>query len=205
MSEQRTPEWFAERCGLATASRFGDILARTKSGEAASRRNYRAQLVCERMTGVPQDSGFESPAMRWGTEQEPDARMAFEAATGLMVESVGFVRHDIIRAGCSPDGLIDADCGIEIKCPNTATHIETLLAGGMPPEHMAQVQGAMWITGRSSWWFVSYDPRMPEHLRMHRHLVAWDEAYISALAESVTKFLEEVAQQVEALGKITIT
>lgn len=190
MSIQGSPEWFAERCGLATASRFKDVLAKVKSGEAAGRRNYRAQLVCERLTGTPADS-FSNAAMQWGTETEPLARMAFEAATGALVEEVGFIKHPAIMAGASPDGLIDHDGMVEIKCPNTATHIDTLL-NGMSPDHLPQIQGQIWIAEREWVDFVSYDPRMPEKMRLHVQRVKRDNGYIGNLEAEVTVFLSEV-------------
>ena len=120
---QGTPEWLLERAGLATASRFSDVLATIKSGEAAVRRSYRAELVVERLTGKPTEQGFVSQAMREGTEREPFARMEYEARTGFMVQEVGLIRHATIEAGASPDGLIDdSDGGLELKCPTAATH-----------------------------------------------------------------------------------
>lgn len=196
---QGSPEWFQARCGYATASRFSDVLAKIKTGEAASRRNYRAQLVCERMTGLPAES-FESSAMKWGTEQEPYAREAYEIHTGAMIEQVGFLKHADLMAGASPDGLIDEDGGIELKCPNTATHIDTILKG-MPAEHLPQIQGAMWITGRGWWDFVSYDPRMPEHLQLFIKRVERDEKYITQLAFEVNTFLADVEEAIAQLSK----
>lgn len=196
---QGTPEWFAARCGRATASRFSDVLAAIKVGEAAARRNYKAQLVCERMTGVPAEA-FESAAMKWGTEQEPFARMAYEAKTGEIVEETGFIAHPEMMAGASPDGLIGTDGGFECKCPNTATHIDTLLKG-MPAEHLPQVQGCMWITGRKWWDFVSYDPRLPERLQLYVQRVERDNDYIATLEVSVSRFLIEVDELVSQLER----
>lgn len=196
---QGSPEWFAARCGLATASRFSDVVAKIKSGEAAGRRNYRAQLVCERLTGVPAET-FESAAMRWGTETEPQARAAYEARTGELVEQVAFIRHPGLLAGASPDGLVGNDGGIECKCPLTATHIETLLKG-MPPEHIPQIQGAMWLTGRKWWDFISFDPRMPENLQLFVQRVHRDDVYIKRLEEEVRGFLSEVDQLIIELQK----
>lgn len=187
---QGSPEWFAARCGRATASRFADVLAKIKSGEAAGRRNYKAQLVCERMTGVPSES-FESTAMRWGTEVEPLARIAYEAETGNLVEQVGFIPHNELMAGVSPDGLIEIDGGLEIKCPNTATHIDTLLKG-MSPDHIPQIQGCMWISGRQWIDFVSFDPRLPEGLQLYVQRIERDETFIKTLAADVKVFLTEV-------------
>lgn len=190
-AEQRTPEWFAARLGRATASRFADVLATIKSGEAAARKNYRAQLICERLTNQMEE-GFESEAMRRGTESEPLARVRYELATGLTVVEAGFCQHDELMAGCSPDGFVGEDGLIEIKCPNTATHIETVLAGKMPSGHLPQVQGQMWITGRQWCDFVSFDSRLPEHLQLFVQRVERDEKYIASLAEAVSDFLGEV-------------
>lgn len=198
---QRTDEWFAARCGLATASRFKDILARIKSGEAAARRNYKAQLVCERLTGVPYENGFESAEMRFGTEQEPFARMAYEERHGVMVEEVGFIRHETLMAGCSPDGLVGEDGLVEFKVPNTANHIDTL-EKGMPPEHLPQIMGQLWLTGRKWCHFVSFDPRMPERLRLYVQRVERDDEYIANLEKEVRAFLDEVEAKYLSLLKL---
>lgn len=197
MNAQNSPEWFAERCGLATASRFSDVLAKIKSGEASGRRNYRAQLVCERLTKVPAET-YSNAAMKWGTETEPLARMAYEATAGIMVEEVGFIRHATMLAGASPDGLIGEIGLVEIKCPLTAQHIEALLSG-MPPLHIAQIQGQMWVTGRQWCDFVSFDPRMPEKLQLYVQRVVRDDSYIANLAAEVGAFLLEVAATVKQL------
>lgn len=199
--EQRSDAWFEARLGRATASNFGKVLAKIKTGEAADRRNYRAQLVIERLTGNRQE-GYSNAAMQWGTEQEPFARIAYMADRGVDVQEVGFIQHATLMAGCSPDGLIAADGLIEIKCPVSATHIETLKTQHMPLEHMPQVQGQMWIAGREWCDFVSYDPRMPEKLQMFVQRIPRDDQYIKALAFEVERFLEEVAAEVTALQKI---
>ena len=199
--EQRTEAWFPARLGKATASNFRKVLAKVKSGEAADRRNYRAQLVIERLTGQQQDS-YSNAAMQWGTEQEPFARIAYMALTGNEVEEVGFVEHECIMAGASPDGFIGQHGLIEIKCPVSATHIETLKSGVMPAEHMPQVQGQLWITGRDWCDFVSYDPRMPDRLQLFITRVGRDADYIDMLAKEVKAFLDEVAAEVESLNKI---
>lgn len=122
---QGTPEWLAARAGRVTASRIPDVMAKIKTGEAATRRDYRAQIIAEILTGQPQGDTFTNEAMRWGTEQEPFARAAYEMASGFMVDQVGFVLHPTIdRAGASPDGIVDMDGLVEIKCPKTATHIQ---------------------------------------------------------------------------------
>ena len=193
---QGTPEWFAARCGKATASRYKDILAKTKTGPSASRKNYIAQLVCERLTGAVAES-YSNAAMQWGTEQEPFARMALEQ-DGIFVQEVGFLSHDILEAGASPDGLIDADGMVEIKCPNTATHIETLL-DGMPSGHVAQIQGQLWIAKRQYCIFVSFDPRMPMGMELSKQRVERDDAYIKTLESEVSLALAEVSSTVGKL------
>ena len=201
-ADQRTDDRYPARCGKATASRFKDVLARLKNGNpAADRQKYLTELVVERLTGQPVPS-YENAAMRWGTEQEAAARAAYEQRTGATVEETGFVAHDTLMAGCSPDGLVDWDGLIEIKCPyNSATHIETLL-NCMPAEHIAQVQGQMWITGRQWCDFVSYDPRMPAELQLYVQRINRDPAFIADLERQVAEFLAEVGAQVEALRRL---
>jgi len=195
--EQGTPEWLAERAGIATASSFADVMATVKSGEAASRRNYRARLVVERLTGKPVPT-FQSAAMRQGTEREPDARMAYMMKTGAVVDQVGLCRHDTLEAGASPDGLIGTDGGLEIKCPELATHLEYIKLKTEPPEYAWQIQGGMWITGRKWWDFASFNPDFPEHLQLVIRRVCRDEAAITRLAAEVSKFMDEVRAE-EAL------
>ena len=199
---QRSDDWYAARCGKATASRFRDVMARLKNGNpAADRQKYLTELVVERLTGQPVPA-YENAAMRWGAEQEAAARAAYEQLTGVAVEETGFICHDTLYAGCSPDGLVDWDGLIEIKCPfNSAVHIETLL-NGMPAEHTAQVQGQMWITGREWCDFVSFDPRMPEQLQLYVQRIHADPKAIADLAFGVSAFLKEVGAQVEALRRL---
>ncbi|ARP89789.1 exonuclease [Bordetella genomosp. 9] len=199
--DQRTIDWFQARLGKATASNFKKILAKVKTGEAADRRNYRAQLVIERLTGQHQES-YSNAAMQWGTEQEPFARIAYMAQTGNEVQEVGFIEHETLLAGASPDGLVGDTGLVEIKCPVSATHIETLKSGICPNEHYPQVQGQLWITGRDWCDFVSYDPRMPERLQLFMTRVGRDPDYIDMLAKEVQAFLDEVAAEVETLNRI---
>jgi putative phage-type endonuclease len=201
-ADQRTDDWYAARCGKATASRFKDAIAALKSGAPAqAQRDYLTELVVERLTQQPVQR-YATAAMQWGTEQEPAARAAYERVTGTSVEETGFIAHDTLMAGCSPDGLVDWDGLVEIKCPwNTAVHIETLL-NGMPTEHIPQLQGQMWITGRQWCDFVSYDPRMPEPLQLHVQRIQRDEAFIADLERRVSSFLQEVGTQVEALRRL---
>lgn len=199
MIEQGTPEWFAQRLGKVTASRVADIIAKTKTGVAASRGNYLAQLVAERLTGQAADS-FKSGAMQHGTETEPMARMAYETETGQMVTEVAMIQHPKIEmAGASPDGLVGEDGLVEIKCPNTSTHIATLMADKAPSGYMAQMQWQMACTGRAWVDFVSFDPRMPEDMQLFIKRVPRDEKLIAEYEAEVIKFLAEVQETVDKL------
>ena len=189
--EQRTEEWFAARLGKVTASRVADVLAKIKSGESASRKNYKMELVVQRLTNKVGES-FTNAAMEWGTEQEPFARMAYEAHTGTFVKEEGFVDHPTIEGfGCSPDGIVGEGL-IEIKCPNTATHIETVLENKVPSKYIPQMQCQMACTGAKWCDFVSFDPRVPEDLQLFVVRVERDQEYIDAMEVEVKQFLSEV-------------
>lgn len=198
---QGSAEWLAARAGCLTASAIADMLAKTKTGEAASRANLRARLVAERLTGIPQD-GFSNAAMQWGNEQEPFARAAYEIHSGNLVDQTGLVMHPSIPyAGASPDGLID-DCGlVEIKCPNTATHIEYLLSGTTPKKYQPQMMWQMECTGRQWCDFVSFDPRMPEHLQLFVVRFERDEERLNDLRKEAIAFLAEVDALILQLTK----
>ena len=202
--EQGTDEWFAIRCGKVTASRVADVIATTKSGYSASRANYEAQLICEILTSKSAES-FTNAAMQWGTEIEPLARAQYELKTGNMVNQVGFVVHPMIeQAGASPDGLIGEDGCIEIKCPNTSTHLDTLLSQKVPSKYITQMTWQMVCTGRKWCDFVSYDPRLPENLQLYIERIELDEEYGKKLESEVKGFLEEVNEKVEKLRKINV-
>ena len=189
--EQRTEEWFAARLGKVTASRVADVLAKIKSGESASRKNYKMELVVQRLTNKVGES-FTNAAMEWGTEQEPFARMAYEAHTGTFVKEEGFVDHPTIEGfGCSPDGIVGEGL-IEIKCPNTANHIETVLENKAPSKYIPQMQCQMACTGAKWCDFVSFDPRVPEDLQLFVVRVERDQEYIDAMEVEVKQFLSEV-------------
>ena len=189
--EQRTEEWFAARLGKVTASRVADVLAKIKSGESASRKNYKMELVVQRLTNKVGES-FTNAAMEWGTEQEPFARMAYEAHTGTFVKEEGFVDHPTIEGfGCSPDGIVGEGL-IEIKCPNTANHIETVLENKVPSKYIPQMQCQMACTGAKWCDFVSFDPRVPEDLQLFVVRVERDQEYIDAMEVEVKQFLSEV-------------
>lgn len=200
--EQRTEDWFAARLGKVTASRVADVIAKTKTGYSASRDNYMAQLVVERLTNTQAES-FTNAAMQWGTDQEPFARAAYEVAQNVMVEETGLVDHPTIpMAGASPDGLIGEDGLVEIKCPNTATHIDTLLTQTVPGKYITQMQFQMACTGRQWCDFVSFDPRMPAKAQLFVKRVMRDEAFIKEIETEIKKFLAEVTAKVEQLNKL---
>ena len=199
MTAQRTPEWRAARLGKVTASRVADVVGRTKSGYSTSRSHYAAQLVAERLTGVPPE-GYVSPAMQWGIEQEASARRRYEFEKDVGVRLVGFVDHPkIAMSGASPDGLVGAEGLVEVKCPATAAHLETLLGGAPPTKHLAQILWQMAVTGRAWCDFVSYDPRLPFDLQIVTHRVERDETIIASLEAEVSAFLQEVAARVDQL------
>lgn len=200
--EQGTSEWFAARCGKVTASRVADIIAKTKTGPSASRENYLAQIVCERMTGKPAES-YSNAAMSWGSEQEVFARAAYESAKDVLVEEVGFVSHpNILEAGASPDGLVGLFGLVEIKCPNTATHIQTLLDQKVPEKYNTQMQWQMACTQRQWCDFVSFDPRMAEGLQLFIKRVELDPVYIANLEKEILNFLFDVENKITQLNKL---
>jgi putative phage-type endonuclease len=197
--EQGSVDWFAIRCGKVTASRVSDLIAKTKTGYGASRANYAAQLVAERLSGQVAES-YTNAAMQWGTDQEPDARLAYEFRTDATVEQVAFVQHPTIEmSGASPDGLVGSDGLVEIKCPNTATHIDTLLTGSIPGKYETQMLWQMACTGRAWCDFVSFDPRLPENMRLFIKRLPRDDARIAELEAEVTGFLFEIDATVSSL------
>ena len=199
--EQGTPEWFAARLGNVTASRVADVIAKTKSGYSASRENYMAQLICERMTGTVAES-YTNAAMQWGSETEPLARAAYESIADVLVDEVGYVQHPRIeRAGASPDGLIGLFGLLEIKCPNTATHIDTLISEQVPTKYITQMQWQMVCTGRAWCDFVSFDPRLPNGLQVFVKRVEFDTEYAATLEIEVVKFLAELDTKISKLNE----
>lgn len=199
--EQRSPEWHAARCGMSTASRCADILAKIKKGEAAPRRHYREDLMAERLTGIPTDH-YVSREMQWGIDQEQFARAAYEVACDVDVETCGFYVHpNIQRFGASPDGLVGSDGMVQFKCPNTATHLAWIQAGEIPIEHAPQLLGDLACSGSDRKWidFVSFDPRLPAHLQLFIRRFYRDEKLIAALEAEVVQFNKELD---EALRKL---
>lgn len=192
MIEQRTEDWFASRLGKVTASKIADVMARTKTGYSASRANYAAQLVCERLTGK-REEGFTNAAMQWGTDTEPQARAMYELETGATVVECGFFDHHTVHmTGASPDGLVGDDGLVEIKCPNSATHIATLRGEPIADKYIKQMQWQMACTGRQWCDFASFDPRLPDAMQLHVQRVQRDDAMIAEMEAAVFDFLREV-------------
>lgn len=199
MIEQCSPEWFEIRRGKLTASRVADATAKTKSGWGASRANYMAQLIAERLTGEVAES-YSNAAMQWGTDTEPQARAAYEFFQNESVDEVGFVVHPRIKdSGASPDGLVGTEGMVEIKCPNTATHIDTLLNGKIPAKYVKQMQWQMDCADRNWCDFVSFDPRMPPEMQLFVQRVEHDIEMCMELESQITEFLDELEQKVSAL------
>jgi putative phage-type endonuclease len=197
--EQRSEEWFSERAGTVTASCIYKVMARTKTGYGADRANYAAQLVAERLTGLPAET-FTNAAMVWGIETEAQARAMYELHTGHSVIETGFHRHPhIADSGASPDGLVGALGLVEIKCPNTATHIATLRGGGIDRKYLLQMQWQMACTERQWCDFASFDPRLPHELQLHFERVERDAELIEEIEGEVAKFLAEVDEAVADL------
>lgn len=199
MIEQGSEAWFAARCGCVTASRVADVIARTKSGYGASRANYMAQLVAERLTGTVAES-YTSAAMQWGIDHEAEARSTYEFFTNASVEDASFVLHPTIaETGASPDGFVGEDGLVEIKAPQTATHIDTLLGGTVPAKYVTQIQWQLSCTGRQWADFVSFDPRMPATMSMFIKRVHRDDDLIRDLEAEVATFLNELRSTVDRL------
>lgn len=190
---QGSPEWMQARVGRVTASRLADVVAKTKTGKpTAAREEYMAEIVCEILTGKPVEM-FQTKDMQWGIEKEPLARAAYEARHFIEVETVGIVDHPFIeRAAASPDGLIDDDGLIEIKCPKTKTHLLTLMADEPPEQYLPQMQWQMACTGRTWCDFVSFDPRMPAKYQLFIKRVFRDQQAIMKYEDEVRRFLQEV-------------
>ena len=197
---QRSPEWFAARLGRLTASRASDMLATTvRGGEAASRKNLRVQLVCERLTGQPQEEHFVNAAMQRGMDCEPQAFAAYEALTGNVARTVGFIQHDALLVGCSPDGLVDDDGVLELKCPNSATHLEYLKSKTVPDKYLPQLLHTLWVTERAYCDFVSFDDRFPSNLQVFHVRMVRDDGAVAVYEKAARAFLAEVEADVLAL------
>jgi putative phage-type endonuclease len=190
--DQRTAAWFEQRLGKVTASKIADVMAKTKSGPSASRKNYMMTLLCQRLTGQVEE-GFSSAAMQRGTDLEPIARSAYEVDKGVMVQECGFMPCPMIEmAGASPDGLVGDDGLTEIKCPNTAQHVEFLRTGKIDNGYQLQMMFQMMCTGRKWCDFVSYDDRMPEALQYKCQRLEYSETVAADIHAEVTAFLKEL-------------
>lgn len=196
---QRTEQWYADKVGKVSASRIPDVMAKTKSGPSAYRETYMGEVIAERLTGKNAES-FVSGPMQWGIDTEEEARAVYQFERMTLVELVGFVDHPTIpMAGSSPDGKVGTDGLVEIKCPNTATHIKTLLSQTVPSKYYFQMQFQMACTGREWCDFVSYDPRMPENMRIWIKRIHRDEGRIAEIEREVRDFLAEVDEKVSKL------
>lgn len=190
--EQGTEEWHRARLGIPTASEFSTVMAK---GQGKTRATYMRKLAGEIITGQPAES-YSNDHMERGKGMEAEARAAYEFLTDATVEEIGFIRTD--AAGCSPDGLVGLDGGVEIKTKLPHLLIECHERGTMPPEHRAQVQGALWITGREWWDFVAYWPGMPAFICRETR----DEEYIANLAKEVDAFNVDLAALVERIRRL---
>jgi hypothetical protein len=192
-AEQRSAEWFAARAGRLTGSRAGDLLAKIKTGEAAARRDLRLQLVCERLTGRPQEDGFVNKEMQRGIDLEAMARAEYEAASGVIVRTTGFLMADDLPVGCSLDGDIENFRGIvELKCPKSATHLCYLRDGIVPREYRPQLRHNLWVSGADWADFVSYDDRFPFELQLFQARLLRKDADIEGYEKEALAFLKEV-------------
>lgn len=199
---QGSEAWIVARIGKATASRISDVIAQTRSGWGASRGNYMAELIAERLTGTPAEQ-YTNSAMKWGSETEPQAKAAYSFFYDAEIIEVGFIPHPTIEmAGASPDGLIAPDGLIEVKCPNTATHIETLLGATIPDKYIVQMQFQMACTGAKWCDFVSFDPRMPARISLYVKRIPRDDKRIAELDALVNGFLAELDAKVTALNAL---
>lgn len=199
--QQGSEAWHQLRLGKVTASRVADLLAKTKTGPSASRGNYLIELALQRVTKTIEES-YTNAAMEWGTQTEPQARVAYEVKTGNFVDQVAFIDHPTIAGfGCSPDGIVDVDGLIEIKCPNSATHWSYIKANEPPNKYFIQMQAQMSVTGAKWCDFVSFDPRMPERSQLLVVRVMRDPEYILYMEAEISTFLKEVEKEVQLMEK----
>lgn len=201
-TEQQNDTWRQSRIGKVTASRVADVVAKTRSGWSASRETYMGELIAERLTGVPAER-YKNAAMDWGTEKEPQARAAYQFEQGVLVRQVGFVTHpEIAMTGASPDGLVGEDGLVEIKAPNTSTHVATLLGQSVPGKYVTQVMWQLACTDRQWCDFASFDPRLPGSMQLWIKRIERDDALIVELEEQVQEFLHELDVKVKALREL---
>lgn len=201
--EQRTDDWFTARLGKVTASSLHKVLARTKTGYGADRANYLTQLVLERVTNSKAE-GYVNAEMQWGIDQEPFARAAYEAHTGVLVDEIGFMPHPTIEmSGASPDGLVGDSGMVEIKCPSSKTALECWLSDNpVENKYFAQMQWQMACAGRDWCDYVVFDPRMPQKAQLFIYRVTRANEWLADAEKEVVKFLAEVDAKVAALRKI---
>ena len=191
--EQGSPEWLASRLGRPSASNFGRLV--TGSGKpSSSAEKYIDEMIGERLTGRSKPF-YTNEHMERGNDLEPEAREAYEFITDLEVVETGFILDDSEEFGCSPDGLVGEQGGLEIKCPSTAVHVSYLRKKVVPAKYYQQVQGCMWITGREWWDFMSYHPEMPHLLVRARR----NEKFIEAMAKEVLAAVETITTETERL------
>lgn len=202
-TDQRTPDWYAARVGKFTASRAADMLATIKTGEAAARRDLRVQLVVERLTGQPQEDPYINAVMQRGIDKEADAFSAYEALTGNLASPVGFLAHDTLMAGCSPDGEVDDFKGLlELKCPKSATHLGYLKSRTVPRDYLAQITHGLWITGAQFCDFLSFDDRFPLALQTFYVRVHRADVDLKAYELAAMVFLSEVDRDYAEVAKL---
>lgn len=197
---QRTDDWHAQRLGLVTASAVSKVMM---ASSTAGYRNYMAQLICERLTGQPTET-FKSAAMQHGIDTEPEARAAYSARTGLLVEEVGFIRHPKLEAGASPDGLVGEDGLVEIKCVQPSTMLDLIDSRQIDKEHRLQMQWQMAVTGRDWCDYVVYQPSLPDHLKLLIIRVHRDQSMILDLTAAVEKFTRELLERTEKLKEVRL-
>ena len=202
--EQRTEEWHLARAGCVTASRLSDVMAKTKSGVSQTREGYKKQVLAERLTGTPNETIFINAAMEWGIENEANAKTHYEYLFDVDIKEVGFIKHpDIADFGASPDGFVD-DGLIEIKCPNTKTHIDTILTDKIPQKYILQMTGQMLCTRKKWCDFISYDPRLPENMQMYRKRLELDNKLANEIIQAVWEFNSEIKGLIDELAKYQI-
>ena len=199
---QRSEGWFADRCGKVTASRIKDIGAKPVKGK-----KYNAltlTILSERITGVQEETPT-SKVMQWGIDQEENAIAAYENETGNFVKGTGLIDHPVIKlSGASPDGLVNLDGQIEVKCPSTATHLNTLLTKEIPVEYIPQITWQLACTRREWCDFVSYDPRLPEHLQIVIIRVPVKDLDIAGVEQSVIRFNQKIDQIIAKLNPVEV-
>lgn len=201
--DQGSPEWFAARAGVITASKFADAVGRLKNGSPSqASKDYAYKVAVEIIFGETTEDTYQTFEMRRGTELEPMARMAYERATGRLAEESGLVLTEDRRFGYSTDGFVDADGMIEIKCPNSARKIVEIWEGSDLSEYMHQIQGGMWITGRKWCDFIMYAPQLaPVGKQLYVDRIERDDDFIEQMEIELMQFKAHVDNHVENLKR----